>query len=244
MISIASDLHIHSCLSPCGDEDMTPNNIVNMAAIKGLEMISLTDHNSARNLPAIDFLCREMGLLFVPGIEVQSMEDVHLLCYFPTLVAATEFGSIIEAALPPIQNVKEIFGRQLIRDKNDEITGELDVLLLQSVRYDLIEVSDLAKAHGGLCVPAHINRQANSLLYTLGFFPEKPEFTAVELNPRASAPNVDLKDRHILYSSDAHYLEDILEATNYIRLPQKTVQAFLDKYSYPRQKHENQMPLI
>ncbi len=231
MIRLAADLHIHSCLSPCGDKDMTPNNIANMAAIKGLEMISLTDHNSARNLPVTDAVCRQLGLLFVPGIEVQTAEEVHLLCYFNDLDCAMRFGALMEEALPPIPNNKEIFGEQLVCNDEDEVVEQIDVLLLQSVRYSISEVFSKVTSMGGLCVPAHINRQANSLLYILGFFPKEPVFTAVEVSPNAPPPTVDLGRRHILYSSDAHNLADIFEADNFISLQRKTVRAFIDKYA-------------
>ena len=235
MIRLAADLHIHSCLSPCGDRDMTPNNIANMAALKGLEMISLTDHNSARNLPATQAVCEELGLLFLPGIEVQTAEEVHLLCYFSELASALRFGDLMEKALPQIPNNKAIFGEQLVCDEEDEVVQEMDVLLLQSVRYDIAEVFSKAVSLGGLCVPAHINRQANSLLYILGFFPENPAFTAVEVSQKAPPPTVDLGKRHVLYSSDAHYLADILEADNFISLAEKSLKAFMDKYGTLKQ---------
>ncbi len=232
MIHLATDLHIHSCLSPCGDADMTPNNIANMAALKGLEMISLTDHNSTRNLPAMDAVCKRIGMLFVPGIEVQTVEEVHLLCYFADLERAMRFGALMEDALEPIRNNMEIFGAQSVCDSEDEIMQQCDVLLMQSVRYNILEVFEYVQSMGGLCVPAHINRQANSLLYILGFFPPEPDFTTVELSTKAPSPKMDLGRRHILFSSDAHYLDDILEADNHIGLAIGTTQAFIDKYTH------------
>ena len=234
MLSLAADLHLHSCLSPCGDEDMTPNNIVNMAKVKGLQMIALTDHNTTRNLPAISKCAQREGLLFIPGIEVQSQEDVHLVCYFPSLKDAMEFGGVIEDRLGCIWNRPELFGTQIIRNEEDEEIGQIDKLLLQSVPMDINEIYDMALLHGGICVPAHINRESNSLLYILGFLPEEPPFPTVELSPKASAPSVDLQNRRVLYNSDAHYLWDIFEADNFIRLEEPTAQAFVNKYATGR----------
>jgi hypothetical protein len=233
MIRLASDLHIHSCLSPCGEEEMTPNNIANMAALKGLDVIALCDHNSTRNLPAVASVCDRLGILFVPGIEVQSREDVHLLCYFPTLDEALSFGSLMEASLPKTKNRPFIFGAQTVRDQNDGITGEVDVMLVQSVHHDIKRVYEICVAHGGLCVPAHINRRMNGLLYTLGFIPDDPPFTAVEIRRNIPMPDIDLGGRHVLYSSDAHQLCDIAEATNFIELEDRSVRSFLNRFGLP-----------
>lgn len=213
---------------------MTPNNIVNMAKIKGLQAIALTDHNTTQNLPAISACAEREGLLLIPGIEVQSAEEVHLVCYFPSLEKAMEFGKIVEASLCPIQNRPDLFGTQIIRNEEDEEIGQIDRLLLQSVPMDIQDVYDLALLHSGICVPAHINREANSLLYILGFLPEEPAFATVELSPKAPAPEIDLQNRRILYNSDAHYLWDIFEAENFIRLEEAAAWAFVKKYSEGR----------
>jgi PHP family Zn ribbon phosphoesterase len=234
MIRLEADLHIHTCLSPCAEDEMTPRNIVNMAALCGLEAIAVTDHNSARNLPAVDAACAKAGLLLIPGIEVQSREDVHLLCYFPTLDAALAFGAQIEAGLPPIKNNREIFGAQTVLDAHDAVVGEVEALLMQSVGFDIAQIHDLAATHGGLCVPAHINRQANSLLYTLGFFPASPVFTAVEVSRRAPAPTIDLGGYRVLYASDAHCLSELVDGGCVIALPERTAQAFISHYAAPK----------
>ena len=234
-MKIPADLHIHSCLSPCADVDMTPNNVVNMAAIKGLKAIAVTDHNTARNLPAVEACCREMGLLLIPGLEVQTREDVHVLCYFPAVENATAFGEHIENALPMLPNSPKIFGEQTICDEQDVCIGTIEKLLLQSVVQDMEEVDLLCRAHGGICVPAHINRQANSLLYLLGFLPEVPTFPTVEINPRGPAVSTELGKRHVLYNSDAHYLEDIFEADHVIDLDECTASCFVQKYASLRE---------
>lgn len=234
-MKLAADLHIHSCLSPCGDEDMTPNNIVNMAAIKELDAVAVCDHNTAKNLPAVAKVCEEVGLLHIPGLEVQSEEDVHLLCYFPTLEQAMVFDDAIYPLLPDLPNTPEIFGEQVIMDENDERIGTEPKMLLQGVMLNIDGVYDLCQSMGGVCIPAHINRQANSILYTLGFMPETPAFTAVEINRKAPAPDVDLYDKRVTYSSDAHYLVDILEREVFIDIEERTAEAFVKKMLTPRE---------
>ena len=108
-MKIAADLHIHSCASPCGDDDMTPNNIAGMAAVKGLEMIAVADHNTAANLPALASCCLQYGITLVPALEVQTIEDVHILCYLPNLEAAHRLDREVYGRLPDIPNNREIF---------------------------------------------------------------------------------------------------------------------------------------
>lgn len=227
-MKLFADLHLHSCLSPCGHDDMTPNNIVNMAAIKGLDCIAVADHNSAKNLPAVAAVCEQAGLLHIPALEVQSEEDVHLLCYFPGLEQATAFGEYIYKLLPDIPASEDIFGPQQILDENDDETGREPRLLIQGIMMGIDGIYDLCMSMGGVCIPAHINKQANSLLYLLGFMPEYPPFTAVEISRKMPAPDVSLFDKHVLYSSDAHYLEHILEREVFIDLPERTAQSFVD----------------
>ncbi|HHY78731.1 MAG TPA: PHP domain-containing protein, partial [Clostridiales bacterium] len=161
-MKFAYDLHIHSALSPCGDEDMTPNNIVNMALLKGLDLIAVTDHNSGKNLPAVMEVGKRQGLMVVPGIEVQTREEVHILCYFKNLQSALKLDEIIYNCLPDIDNNEEIFGRQLIFDSQDQVIGKIDKLLLSSSALSVNDVFVLTKGLGGICIPAHVDRPAYS----------------------------------------------------------------------------------
>ena len=117
------DLHIHSCLSPCGDKDMTPANIAGMAAVKGLDVIALTDHNSCRNCPAAMRHAEDLGITLIPGMELTTSEEVHVVCLFPTLEAAMDFDQYVYLHLLPVKNRPDIFGEQLILDEKDQITG-------------------------------------------------------------------------------------------------------------------------
>ena len=134
------DLHIHSCLSPCGDELMTPNNIAGMAMLKGLDAIAVADHNSARNLPALSRTCAGMGVLLLPAMELTTAEEVHLLSYFPTVEAALDFSEELHGCLPPIQNRPDIFGPQQVLNEDDEQVGTEETLLLSALSLTLDEL--------------------------------------------------------------------------------------------------------
>ncbi len=212
------DLHIHSDLSPCASEDMTPSNIVNMSYIKGLNIISVTDHNTTENLPSLLQLCDNRGIKFIPGIEVTTKEEVHALCYFMNLDRAMEFGRLIYDSLPDIKNIPSIFGQQNIYNNKDEVTGTLDKLLLSASGYSLEEVCSLARRYCGTMVPAHINKKTNSVLGILGFIPPGLKINFVEIYTKTEINEKDIKKYKIIKNSDAHYLTDISEAVNSIEL--------------------------
>lgn len=203
------DLHIHSCLSPCASDDMTPANIAGMAHIKGLSLISLTDHNTGANLPAMAEAADAYGLIFVPGIEVTTSEEVHVLTYFADVNTAVNFGDALYHSLPDIQNRPDIFGNQLIMDAADNVTGALPKLLLQATPYTLDAIVRMAKRDGGCAVPAHINRDSFSLLANLGFIPDGL-FQCVEVAKSLPSPVLPCEYR-VLHSSDAHELGAIAE---------------------------------
>ncbi|MDL2289293.1 PHP domain-containing protein [Clostridia bacterium OttesenSCG-928-F22] len=223
------DFHIHSCLSPCGDELMTPNNIVNMAKIKGLDAIAITDHNCACNLPAVQTVAEQAGLLFLPGIEVQSKEEVHLLCYFGNMQDALECGDIFYQSLPDINNNTEIFGEQLILDAADNVIGSANKLLLQSVAFSIEEIFALVVGHHGAVVPAHINKPSNSLLALLGFIPAVPHFTMLEVARKYPMPT--LKGYRMVHSSDAHSLEDIAEREEMLLVKDTTLRGIIQAFN-------------
>ncbi|MBO4501133.1 MAG: PHP domain-containing protein [Clostridia bacterium] len=217
------DLHIHSCLSPCADDDMTVNNIAGMAAIKGLNIIALTDHNSCANCGAFFKACKRQGVIPVPGMELTTAEDIHLLCLFPSLESAEEFESAFDVYRSKIKNKEEIFGNQLVLDENDGIIGVKEYLLPPASALSLEDAYGLVNEHGGYCWPAHIDRPSNGLIGVLGGFPERPRFDFVELSANAAQSEYpvelpDLEGRRVLKSSDAHHLWDISEAENYIDL--------------------------
>lgn len=222
-MKFAVDLHIHTALSPCGDEDMTPNNIVNMALLKGLDIIAITDHNCCGNIEAVLDAARSNGLTVVPGIEVQSREEVHLICLFKKTDNALKFGEIIYNSLPNISNNEELFGRQLLLDAKDEIIGKLDKLLLSSSKFSIDEIFELAKEYKGICIPAHIDKSAYSIISNLGFIPPSLKVTTVEFSNREKPESIKtrlpyLNNYKYIVSSDAHYLWDISERQCFVEL--------------------------
>ena len=212
------DLHIHSCLSPCGDALMTPNNIVGMAFIKQLDAIAVCDHNTAKNLPAIKEVADMMGVVLLPGLEITTREEAHMLCYFRTVKQCMVFGEMIYAHLPPIPNNEKFFGRQQVMNAQDEETDVEERLLISALDLGFEECEKLIHAAGGLCVPAHINRGSNGVLNSLGFLPPDARYDALEVSRSVAMPAMDLSAWRLLESSDAHYLENILE-------PEFTVEA-------------------
>lgn len=212
------DLHIHSDLSPCGNSDMTPNNIVNMAYIKGLNIISVTDHNTARNFPAVNTVAKRLGIEVVPGMEVTTREEVHVLCYFKRYEDAEKFGELIYESLPEIENNILLFGEQNIYNSDDEITGSLNKLLINASRYSIDEVYQLVQRYHGISVPAHINKRSNSLLGILGFIPFNLKFDFVEIYGNEVIDKKLIRDCKVLKNSDAHMLENISEPVNSIEL--------------------------
>lgn len=206
------DLHIHSCLSPCADDDMTPANICGMAHIKGLDAIAVTDHNTARNLPYVKEAADYYRLILLPGLEVTTREEVHLLGYFPTVEAAVEAGEVFSSHLPRMPNRPKFFGNQFIMNTDDEVVGEETRMLIGATDLDLAECTEVIRRMGGAAVPAHINRGANGLLINLGLMPEEPHFPTVEVARHLPIDHGVLKGRTVIHSSDAHQLGSILEA--------------------------------
>lgn len=217
------DLHIHSCLSPCGDEDNTPCNIAGMAAVQGLNIIALCDHNSAKNCPATAAAAKQYGLLFIPGMEVTTVEEVHVVSLFKSLEAALEFDKEIYKHLIKVRNNPEIFGHQYLYDENDHIIGEEENLLINATDIEFTKLFSMVEAFGGAAFPAHIDKDSNSLFANLGFIPPESTFKTVEVKNPAKFMHLKeqfsyLKDCMVLYDSDAHYLEHISPAKNTIEL--------------------------
>lgn len=217
------DLHIHSCLSPCSDDDMTPNNIAAMAALKGLQIVALTDHNSCKNCPAFFEACKRQGMIAVAGMELSTAEDIHLVCLFPELDDAMRFDAEIEKHLMDVENRPEIFGNQLILDGSDEQIGEEKRLLISATDLWLSDAIALARSFGAHVHPAHVDRESNGIISILGDIPQEHDFDCLEFNNPSNIEAIKAKyavarsARHVV-SSDAHHLWDINEADNYIMI--------------------------
>ena len=226
------DFHLHSCLSPCGDNDMTPYNLVNMAKIMGLDVIALTDHNTCLNCEAAMKAGEEAGLLVIPGMELCTDEEVHVVCLFPSLENAMAFSQYVRERIPPVENRPKIFGEQLIMDDRDNIIGQENLLLTTAANISLDKVPGIMKEFGGIAFPAHIDRSSYSVISNLGMIDEYMGFNTAEITKNADKNEYIkkypvLEKMHILTSSDAHYLENIGEGMGKINADECTIDKIL-----------------
>ena len=198
---------------------MTPNNIAGMAVIKGLNVLALTDHNTAKNCPAFFEACRRQGIIPIAGIELSTEEDIHLVCLFEELEDAMKFDAVLEEHLLPIDNRPEIFGEQLILNADDEPIGEVQKLLISPTDLPIDEAIKLARSYGAHVHPAHIDRESNGIIAILGDIPSEYGFKIFEMRDRSNAERImgtveELNEKNILVCSDAHQLWNISEAEN------------------------------
>lgn len=216
MIPLFYDLHIHSCLSPCGDDDMTPANIAGMAAVKGLDVIALTDHNSCKNCPAAMHHGAAYGVTVIPGMELTTEEEVHVICLFPSIEDALAFDALVYEKIIPVPNREDIFGRQQIMNAKDEVTGKVEHLLINATSISFDEVFPLVKSFHGIAYPAHVDKSSTSLISNLGFVPPESTFTCAEFHDFKNLHRIRREHPYftacnVICCSDAHYLEDIHE---------------------------------
>jgi len=231
---LAYDLHIHSALSACSDKDMTPNNIVNMSLLKELDIIAVTDHNSAENLEAVVKCAQGKDILVVPGMEVETMEEIHVVCLFPGIGEAKKMQEIVYNNLPPLKNRDDIFGRQIIFDEKDDEIGSIDRFLLTAVGMPIEEVYKTVLSLNGAMIPAHIDRSSYSILSNLGSIPPDLGFKYLEVSKKAVMENMNKQYPEVcsyrfIVSSDAHSLENISERESFIDVDEKSAECVISK---------------
>lgn len=216
------DLHIHSCLSPCADNENTPGNIVGMGLLNGLQIMALTDHNTCKNCPPFYKFAKDNGIIPIAGMELTTAEDIHIIFLFGNLEGAMEFDNEIAKRRILIKNRADIFGEQLITDSEDKVVSGEENLLSNATTVVLEECPSLAKKYGGVCYPAHIDRQANGIIAVLGTFPKIKGFSSAEFHNIGNITDYrkkyDIADINTVVSSDAHYLWDISEQNNFFLL--------------------------
>ena len=217
------DFHIHSCLSPCADNDMTPNNIAGMAALAGLHIVALTDHNSCRNCPAFFKAAKKYGIIPVAGMELTTAEDIHVVCLFEHLEDALRFNDEVDGLRIRFKNRVDIFGDQLLIGDDDQIIGTEEDLLSNATKMPIDDVPALVGRYNGICFPAHVDREGNGIIATLGTFPDIPGFSVAEFHfaekieeYRQCYPR--LREVQVTVGSDAHYLWDIRDKQHYFEL--------------------------
>lgn len=210
------DLHIHSCLSPCGSLDMDPESIVETALRKGLDAIAITDHNSTLQCPVIQELGQERGLLVLAGVEVTTSEEVHCLVLFKDEKSRQEFQAYLDQHLPPIPNDPDYLGDQVWVNARNEIQGEVAYSLLSAIDQSLEQVESKCAEVDGLFIAAHIDRPSFSVISQLGFISPQRRFDAIEYsNYQRFSQLIEQQgylSKYIAYSaSDAHQIDQIGE---------------------------------
>ena len=231
------DFHIHTALSPCGDEDMTPNNIINMAQLKGLDAIAITDHNSALNVRSCCECGKKAGLIVLPGMEIETAEEVHLVALFSDIDKAEELGDIVLQKLPPIKNREDIFGVQSVLNTEDEVICTVDKLLSTATSLSLREAVNAICDLGGVAIPAHVDKSSYSIISNLGFIPGDFDFSTLEIKfpdkKDCFLETHDLRGFNIIHNSDAHFLWDINEKEFFICTKEYSASGIID---YLKQK--------
>lgn len=224
-MKICYDLHIHSALSPCAENDMTPINIVAKASACGLEMLSITDHNAIDNVASAMLVGEALGVTVVPGIEVQTSEEIHFVCYFETFDDLKNFYKNLSFVV--VKNRPDIFGEQLIINEDDEIVGSVERLLITSSNTSESDISKLAERYNGVAIPAHIDRDYNGIIAILGTLPNG--YSSVELSGNCTdVQRQEFEKSHrILIGSDSHTIEAIGVRKHLINLEQNTPKALL-----------------
>jgi len=231
------DFHIHTALSPCGDDDMTPNNIVNMSVLKGLDAIAVTDHNSAANVRACFECGKRAGIIVIPGMELETSEDVHILALFDNPDGAEKLSEIVSCNIPTIKNRVDIFGHQYVMDEEDNVVSEVENLLSTATKFDVYDATKLINELGGIAIPAHIDKSSYSIISNLGFIPQELDFSVVEIKKPSGV--CEFLQKHKLHSctpifnSDAHFLWDINEREHFFDAKLQSAKEIID---YLKQK--------
>ena len=227
------DLHIHTVLSPCADVLMTPHNIFNMANLKGLNLIAITDHNSTKQLPICNEIAQSYDLLFIPGIEISVKEGFHVLCYFKRIEDAMKFGDDIENYLDQTSYDTSFYGEQHLTDINDEIVSSYPYLLSRTTKLSMKELQLKLKSYEHILMYAHLDRP----LFSGIDFINEYTLHAIELTRQADESyikNHQLQNAKIFRNSDAHQLTDLLEKTsfNQIELNELNIESFFAYFNH------------
>jgi len=212
--SLLADLHIHTCLSPCSELEMLPELIIAKAQELGVDVIGITDHNSAENVQAVVNASKHTTVHVLPGIEVQTREEVHVITLFDTVEQALSWQEIVYAHLPSLKNNARLFGQQIVLDGNGDPVGYLDRLLITATSLSVEDVLGIVKDIGGIGIPAHVDRQSFSLIANLGFIPEEMDILAVEISAHMGPYEAwkrfrQLESYTLVSNSDAHRLDDL-----------------------------------
>ena len=209
-----ADLHVHTCLSPCTELDMSPMRILTAAKKKEIDVIGICDHNSSENSLAVMNAAKKMNINVFPGMEVTSQEEVHVLALFDEIENALKLQEYVYENLPG-ENDEETFGMQIIVNEKEEVLGSNNKLLIGATTIPLEEIIKNIHSFNGIAIASHIERKSFSIIAQLGFIPDNLELDALEISPSITpeeAKKMYSDDYPITYSSDAHYPDDIGKA--------------------------------
>jgi len=220
-----SDFHNHTLLSPCGDLDMTPENIIEEALKRGIDIIGITDHNSTKHCRLAEHYSKNRNIFVLCGAEITTQEEAHCLAFFPNHEKLDAFQAFIDAHLPNIPNNPELFGDQVQIDEEMNIIYEEPRLLTSALNASIEDVEKEVHKLDGIFIPAHIDKQKNSVLSQLGFIPFDLNYEAVEISKNGNQEQLVkmhpyLKNKPFVRGSDAHFLNDI--GTNTCHLEMET----------------------
>jgi PHP family Zn ribbon phosphoesterase len=213
-----ADLHVHTVLSPCAEIEMLPPLIVSEAKIRGIDLIAITDHNASANISAVQKAALGSGITVLPGMELQTKEEVHVICLFDSIEQIVQFQNIVDRKLPPIKNRPEYFGEQLVVDDKGDFVRKEERLLITSTDLSINEAFNLVDEIGGIFIPAHVNRKANGLLEILGFVPVDIPILALEISRHISPKDVkifypQINSFEIIQNGDVHRLSEFIGTT-------------------------------
>ena len=224
-MKVKYDLHIHSGLSPCAENDMSPINILAMSSVQGLNMIAISDHNAIDNVKVTVELGNLLHITVVPAIELQTSEDIHMLCLFKKVEDLENFFK--EVKLQQVVNNEQIFGEQIIYDEDGKDISHLENLLLVASNIPSYKIKSIIQKYDGVAIPAHIDRESNSMLNILGNVDE--EFRVVEISSSASQEFINkYSNRLELFNSDAHTLVDIGKQEGTLNLRKNTAECLVE----------------
>lgn len=214
---------------------MTPANIVHMAKLKNLDVIAVTDHNSCKNCPAVLDMAERNNIVAIPGMELCTMEEVHVLCLFTTLEDALRFDSYVSERLMKIPNDEMIFGKQELYDTDDKIIGYEPYLLINATDISFDDLESIMKEFQGIYIPAHIDKSSNSLLSNLGFIPPESKFSCVEIMDISKKEELKNNNPYLtsclfITNSDAHTLEKINEPIHYLQAEDRSISSVLQSF--------------
>ncbi len=225
MAQFIADLHTHTLLSPCGNLEMTPDAIIDVALQKGIDIIGITDHNSTRHCQLAEYYSVDRNIYVLCGVEITTQEEAHCVAFFPNHDRLSQFQNFLDAHLPNTPNDPDFFGDQVQIDQDFNIIYEEPKLLTSALTANINQIEAEVHALDGIFIPAHIDKKTNSVIANLGFIPFDLNYEAVEISRHGNREDLVkthkyLKTKPFLRSSDAHQLDQI--GTNTSVLTMKT----------------------